>query len=118
MGKLNQGDLWWISDGLPFGSEPGYRRPWVVIQNDRANATRLKTAVSCPLTTNLRRAGLPGNVLLNVGEGQLKQPSVVSVSQVMAVDLDRFDEYIGMLSRTRLNQIIAGLMLLVAPEAP
>jgi len=55
---------------------------------------------------------------LNVGEGQLKQPSVVSVSQVMAVDLDRFDEYIGMLSRTRLNQIIAGLMLLVAPEAP
>ncbi|HMO54624.1 MAG TPA: type II toxin-antitoxin system PemK/MazF family toxin, partial [Tepidiformaceae bacterium] len=98
--------------------EPGYRRPWVVIQNDRTNESRLRTAIACPITSTLRLADAPGNVLLAEGEGGLKKPSVVNVSKVTAFDLGRFSEPIGKLSQHRVSQIIRGLNLLLSPAAP
>jgi mRNA interferase MazF len=81
-----QGDLYWVDLGEPTGSEPGYLRPYVVIQNNALNSSRIKTVIVCALTSNLRRAAGQGNVLLEVGEANLPDQSVVNVSQIFTVD--------------------------------
>jgi mRNA interferase MazF len=81
----------------------------VVVQDDVFNHSRITTVVVCALTSNLHRANEPGNVLLEVGEGNLPHQSVVVVSQVSSVDKARLGERIGSLSDTRVDQILAGL---------
>jgi mRNA interferase MazF len=81
----------------------------VVVQDDVFNHSRITTVVVCALTSNLHRASEPGNVLLEVGEGNLPKQSVVIVSQVSSVDKARLWERIGSLSDTRVEQILAGL---------
>jgi mRNA interferase MazF len=81
----------------------------VVVQDDVFNHSRITTVVVCALTSNLNRANEPGNVLLEVGEGNLPKQSVVVVSQISSVDKARLGERIGALSDTRVEQILAGL---------
>jgi len=66
---INRGDLFWIEPDESRGSIPGYSHPHVVIQDDVFNRSRISTVVVCALTSNLNRANEPGNVLLEVGEG-------------------------------------------------
>lgn len=115
--ELRQGQVWWIDDTEPRGSEPGYRRPWVVVQNDRANATALRTVLMCPLTTNLRLARAPGNVVLLEGEAGLPRESVVVVSGLSARDRHVLDERIGELGRSRIAQVLSGIVLLLEPAS-
>jgi mRNA interferase MazF len=112
-----QGDIFWYDFGEPSESEPGYRRPAVVIQNDLANRSAIRTAIICVLTTNLRLAQAPGNVLLDTGEAGLQQPSVVNVSQILTVNKsDLMDEtYIGTLSQHRVQSIVAGVTAFLRP---
>ena len=112
---IRQGDLYWLDIDKPVGSEPGYRHPCVVIQNDVFNASRMRTTIVCVLTSNLQRAQAPGNVLLTAGEGNLPKQSVVLVSQVLAVDKAQLVEYIGALPGYRINEIVEGLRLLTEP---
>jgi mRNA interferase MazF len=111
-----QGDIYWIDLGQPIGSEPGYIRPYVVIQNDVLNSSQIRTVIVCALTTNLRRSRAIGNVLLEAGEADLAEQSVVNVSQVFTVDKALFTDKIGKLSRKRVRQILAGLALLTTPR--
>ena len=111
-----QGDIYWIDLGQPIGSEPGYIRPYVVIQNDVLNSSQIRTVIVCALTTNLRRARAIGNVLLEVGEADLAEQSVVNVSQVFTVDKALLTDKIGKLSRQRVQQILAGLALVTTPN--
>lgn len=109
---VNQGDLFWVSLEEPNGREPGHAHPHVVIQDNTLNRSRITTVVVCALTTNLKRAKAPGNVLLEVGEGNLPRQSVVVVSQVSTVDKSRLGEYIGSLTEQRVKQILAGMQFL------
>lgn len=111
-----QGDIYWIDLGQPIGSEPGYIRPYVVIQNDVLKSSQIRTVIVCALTTNLRRARAIGNVLLEAGEADLAEQSVVNVSQVFTVDQALLTDQIGKLSRKRVRQILAGLALLTTPR--
>ena len=110
---IRRGDLYWFDFGVPRGSEPGYRRPIVIVQNDIANQSAIRTTLVCILTTNLRLARARGNVLLDPGEGNTLQQSVVNVSQVTTVNKsDLTDEaFIGTLSSQRMDQIITGIRL-------
>ncbi len=113
--EVRQGQVYWVDPDEPGGSEPGYRHPAVVVQNNLFNSSRIGTVVVCMLTTNLRRARVPGNVLLEAGEaGPLKQ-SVVNVSQLFTVDRSQLIEYIGVLTAARVRQIVAGIRLLIQP---
>jgi len=112
---IRQGDIFWVNLGHPKGSEPGYRHPHVVIQNDVFNASRINTVVVCALTTNLKRALAPGNVTLNKGEANLTKKSVVNISQVVTVDKSDLKDKIGSLSSKRIKEIIEGIKLLVEP---
>lgn len=113
---INQGDLFWLDLDRPIGSAPGYRRPHVVIQNNVFNHSRINTVVACGLTSNIRRATAPGNVLLREGEANLPKQSVVVISQIVTVDKLQLDDYIGTLSDGRVRQILDGVKLLTEPR--
>ena len=115
---INQGDLFWVALEGPLGSEPGYRRLLVVVQNNLFNRSRINTVVACGLTSNLRRADAPGNVLLERGEGNLPQRSVVNVSQILTLDKNRLGERIGALSLRRVSEILEGIRLVLEPREP
>jgi mRNA interferase MazF len=112
---IAQGDVFWVNLGTPIGSEPEYRHPHVVVQNNSFNRSRIRTVVVCAVTSNLQRATAPGNVLLHAGEANLPRHSVVNISQLSTVDTSQLDEKIGTLSRTRLQDILAGITLLLQP---
>ena len=109
---VNQGDIYWVPLKEPGGSEPGYIHPHVVIQENVINRSRIHTVVVCALTTNLKRAKAPGNVLLETGEANLPKQSVVVVSQVSTVEKTQLGEYIGSLTPQRVTQILAGMRFL------
>ena len=113
---IQQGDIFWVDLGTPKSSEPGYRHPHVVIQNNIFNKSRINTVVVCSVTSNLKRAVAPGNVLLKKGEGNLPKDSVVNVSQIITVNKSDLVEKIGSLSPARINQIIEGIKLLMEPR--
>jgi mRNA interferase MazF len=113
---IYQGDLYWIDVEEPQGSEPGYRHPHLVVQNNLFNQSRVRTVLVCPLTSNLRWANAPGNILLEKGEGNLTQQSVVNVSQVFVVDKSELDDYIGTLSQKRIQQVVDGVKLVIEPR--
>lgn len=113
---ISQGDIYWIELEEPAGSEPGYRHPHVVVQNNLFNRSRIRTVLVCPLTSNLRRAAAPGNVLLEAKESNLPKQSVVNVSQLFTVDKAQLDEYVGTLSTKRLAEILDGIKLVIEPR--
>ena len=107
--RINRGDVFWVGQDDQRGPVPGYPHPQVVVQDDVFNHSRITTVVVCALTSNLRRANGPGNVLLEAGEGDLPTRSVVVVSQVSSVEKARLGGWIGSLSDARVEQILAGL---------
>lgn len=113
---INQGDVFWCEPGSVAGSAPAYRRPYLVVQNNIFNRSRIHTVVTCALTTNLRRAHDPGNVLLARGEANLPRRSVVNVSQLVSVDKDSLGEKIGTVSHERLRQVLSGIWTVLEPR--
>ncbi len=113
---INQGDIYWIELDEPEGSEPGYRHPHVVVQNNLFNRSNIKTILVCPLTTNLKRASAPGNVLLDKKESNLPKQSAVNVSQVFTVDKTQLDEYVGTLTPKRMAEVLKGIKLVIDPR--
>lgn len=110
---INQGDVYWIRAEASDASELGYHpHPYVVVQENLFNHSRVHTVIVCALTSNLKLINEPGNVLLNVGEANLPKQSIVVVSKVSSVEKARLGEYIGSLSQERVQQILAGLHLL------
>jgi mRNA interferase MazF len=113
---IRQGDVYWVDLGDPKGSGPGYRHPHVVVQNNIFNESKIGSVVVCVLTSNLKRAAAPGNVVLKKGEANLPKESVVNISQLITVDKSDLVEKIGTLSGSRINKIIEGIRLLIEPR--
>lgn len=113
---INQGDVFWVDLGEPAGSEPAYRHPHLVIQNDVFNRSRLNTVVVCALTSNLERAKSPGNLLLEKGEANLPKASVVNITQIFTVNKQDLVEKIGTLSLFRMAAVLEGIGLLIMPR--
>ena len=110
--RINQGDIYWVRLDEPSKTEPGYAHPHVVIQDNVINHSRINTVVMCALTTNSKRANVPGNVLLEAGEANLPKQSIVIVSQASTVAKAQLGEYIGSLTQQRIDQILAGMQFL------
>ena len=101
--------------GESRGSAPAGLRPFVVVQNDASNQSRMGTVMVCALTSNLNRAAAPGNVKLEAGEAGLPRPSVVLVSQIFSVDKEDLGGKMGALSSRRILEIVDGLKMLLEP---
>ena len=113
---IRQGEVYWAELDEPSGSEPSGNRPYVVVQNNVFNESRMKTVLLCTVISTLRRGQDAGNVPLNTGEANLPKPSVVVVSQIVTLDKSQLGEYIGKLSKSRIRQILDGLQLLTEPR--
>jgi mRNA interferase MazF len=113
---IRQGEVYWIDLGSAGRSGPGFLHPHVVVQNDLFNRSRIGTTVVCAITSNLRRGEAPGNVILDQGEANLPRRSVVNVSQLYTVDKDELIERIGSLTPEKMQQILAGIELLLTPR--
>ncbi len=113
---IHQGDVFWVELRNPSGSEPGYRHPHVVIQNNVFNRSRINTVVVCALTSNLKRAASPGNVALKKGEGNLPKKSVVNISRIFTINKSDLAKKIGTLSKDRVALILEGIRLLTEPR--
>jgi mRNA interferase MazF len=108
---IRRGEIWWADLAAPRGSEPGFRRPVVVVQSDDLNATRLRTTVVAVLTSNLARAAAAGNVLCPARATGLDRDSVANVSQLATVDKSDLAERVGALPPRLLSALDAGLRL-------
>lgn len=106
---ISQGEVWWADLPEPAGSALGYRRPVVVIQGDALNRSRIATVLCVPLTSNLRWADAPGNVLLTSRITGLPQDSVANVSQLVTLDRDALGDRVGKIPRSKLQLILTGI---------
>ena len=106
---IAQGEVWWADLGEPVGSAPGYRRPVLVVQADSFNRSRIATVVCVPLTSKLRWADAPGNVLLDKASSGLGVDSVANVSQIVALDRAVLTERVGRVSEHKLDLVLYGI---------
>ena len=110
---IERGEVWWADLGEPDGSEPGYRRPIVIVQSDGFNRSRLRTVIAVVLMTNVRLVEAPGNVLVPAKASGLPRDSVVNVSQVITVDRDYLLDRAGRIRGQLLKDIDSGLRLVL-----
>lgn len=113
---VSRGDVVWASLSDPVGSEPGFRRPVVVVQGDAFNASRLGTVVVVPLTSNLRWAAAPGNVPFTADRTGLPKDSVANVSQIVAVDRSIVSDRAGHLGEDDIALILSGIDLVLGRD--
>jgi len=105
-----RGEIWWASLPAPAASEPGFRRPVLVVQADSYNKSRISTVIVAAITTNVRLAAAPGNVPLTKRQSGLPKDSVVNVSQVLTLDRSRLTERVGRLAASKVREVDAGLV--------
>ena len=106
---ISQGEVWWAELQTPKGSEPGFRRPLVVVQGDALNRSRIATVVCVPLTSNLKWADAPGNVLLKSRATGLPKDSVANVSQIVTLDKTTLTERVGKLGTANVELLLSGI---------
>ena len=110
---MRRGEIWWVSLRRPKGSEPGYRRPVLVLQSDEFNQSRIRTVVVAAITSNVALAQAPGNVLIRPRESGLAEDSVVNVSQIVTIDKTALDDRAGSLTPRAIEEIEDGVRLVL-----
>jgi len=111
--QIHRGEIWWADLGIPQGSEPGYRRPVLVLQSDSFNESRIATIVCVALTTNIRLSVAPGNVLLPKDESELSKDSVVNISQIVTLDKDCLIEKVCLVRPSTMKEVEEGIRLIL-----
>ena len=106
---IKRGEIWWTTLPTPSASEPGYKRPLLIIQSDDFNRSKIRTVIAVVITSNLRLAAAPGNVLLPCKSSGLPKESVANVSQLITVDKSFLTEKAGNLPLDMLREIEAGI---------
>lgn len=112
---MERGEIWWAELGVPGGSEPGHRRPLLVVQSDAFNRSRIQTTIVVALTTNVRHADAPGNVLIPASESGLPRDSVANVSQVVTIDKILLTERVRKIPPRFMRAVTEGLKLVLFP---
>jgi mRNA interferase MazF len=110
---MHRGEIWWAALPRPRGSEPGLRRPVLVIQSDPFNRSRISTVVVAAITSNLDLSDAPGNVRLPRRESRLPKDSVVNVSQILTVDRSCLTECVGAVPKRFIRKVEGGIRLVL-----
>lgn len=110
---IRQGEVWWAELPDPIGSGPGFRRPVLIVQGAALNRSRLATVVCVPLTSQLRWATAPGNILLPAQSTGLPKDSVANVSQIIALDRSVLTELVGQVSQQQLETVLTGIEIIL-----
>jgi len=107
---MTRGEIWWVDFGVPFGSEVGFRRPVIILQNDVLNESKLRTVVVLPLTTNLDYAEFPNNVFLSKENTGLPKDSVTQSHLIVHIDKERLLEKVTKLNVSVLENVLKGIV--------
>lgn len=108
---MTRGEIWWADLGIPLGSEPGFRRPVLVIQDDAFNKSAINTVIVASITSNLHVADAPGNVRLDKKRARLSRDSVINVSQIATLDKSRFLQKVSRLADDVIQDVERGIRL-------
>ncbi len=108
-----RGEIWWADFGIPFGSETGFRRPVLIIQDDSFNRSKINTVIVIPLTTNLALENAPGNVMIEKEQSGLSKDSILVVSQLSAIDKSRMIERVGRIESNILREVEYGITMIL-----
>ena len=111
---VERGEIWWADLPEPKGSMPGYKHPILIIQSDKFNRSELETVIGVIITTNLRLAKMPGNILLLPRQSGLSQDSIVSITQIVSANKSDLLEYVGIISANKMEQIENSLRLVLS----
>lgn len=111
---MKRGQIWWAELPEPTASEPGYKRPVIIVQADEFNKSRISTVIVIAITSNLRVADAPGNLLLPKSKTGLVKDSVANVSQMLTLDKSFLTEQIGQLDKVTTQQLDEGLQLVLS----
>lgn len=111
---MERGEVWWVDLGVPDRAEPGFRRPLLIVQTDTFNRSRIATTIGVVLTSNLRLAEAPGNVLIPAHDSGLPKDSVANVSQVITVDKKALVDRAGKLPPRFVRAVSDGLRLVLS----
>jgi mRNA interferase MazF len=111
---VKRGQIWWAELPDPVASEPGYKRPVLIVQSDDFNASRISTVIVAVVTSNLKLSKAPGNVHLPKSKSGLTKDSVVNVSQLLTIDKDFLSEQVGALDNLAIRQVDEGLQLVLS----
>jgi mRNA interferase MazF len=110
---MKRGEIWWASLEQPRGSEPGYRRPVLVVQADSFNEGRIATVLVAVITSNLALSEAPGNVRIGKSDSKLAKAAVVNVSQILTLDRSYLTKRAGRLPSVIMNRVSEGLSLVL-----
>lgn len=110
---IQRAEIWWANLPEPRGSEPGYRRPVLVVQSDDFNRSRISTVIAIVITSNMKLAEAPGNVYLPQNATGLSKDSVANVSQVITLDKGFLTEKVGELPQYLIEEVEEGLRLVL-----
>lgn len=111
---MRRGEIWWATLRPPTGSEPGYKRPVLIVQNDDFNASKISTVIVIALTSNMALHAAPGNVLLSKRSTRLPKASVANVSQVLTLDKSFLTERVAKINPSVMREIDDGLRLVLS----
>ena len=111
---IQRGEVWWAELDQPRGSEPGYRRPLLIVQSEAFNRSRIATVIAVALSSNLRLLDAPGNVLLAARASGLPKDSVANVSQIVTVDRTDLAAHAGRIDASTLKQVERGIRLVLS----
>ncbi len=110
---MRRGEIWWASLPEPAGSEPGFRRPLLIVSANSFNESRINTVIAVVITSHLRLADAPGNVRIPAKGTGLSKPSVVNVSQIITVDKTFLTERVGRVAPRLLSEVDDGIRLVL-----
>jgi len=110
---MTRGDIWWADFGIPFGSEPGFKRPVLIVQDDDFNRSAINTVVIVPFSTNQTLAEAPGNVYLEASDTGLSKDSVLVNSQITAIDRRRLLEKISSIEKRFFGEVEEGINIVL-----
>ena len=110
---MTRGEIWWADLPDPTNSEPGYRRPVLIIQSDAFNQSKINTVICVVLTSNIRLAQAPGNILFQMKESNLPKDSVINVSQIITLDKSFLSECAGSVSEKIMAKVEMGIKLVL-----
>jgi mRNA interferase MazF len=108
-----RGEIWWATLPTPRASEPGYKRPVLILQSDAFNKSNINTVICVIITSNIGLARAPGNVMLSKKDSNLPKKSVINVSQIVTLDKSYLTECVGTINKNIMSKVENGIKLIL-----
>ena len=108
---MKRGEVWWADMPEPSASEPGFRRPVLILQSNEFNQSRINTIIAAVISSNMKLGLAPGNVTLSKKSAGLDRESVINVSQLITLDKTFLNDRVGKKTRTKMQAVDEGVRL-------